>query len=216
MRTPTGALAWRAPGGPEVSAAEEALSRPRPGRDLLWRAVLSGSARVVDATAGLGADAFHLAAKGAEVVMIERAPALLALLSDALRRAAGDELGEGARAAAARLELVPGDAREMIVDRALVGEAQVVYLDPMYPRRAKGTRSLPGKEMALLREALGAMSEAEESELLATALRAATRRVVVKRPAGAEPLAGVRPSGALSGSTTRYDIYAPRPGPGSE
>lgn len=183
--------------------------RPRPGRDLLWRAVLAGSARIVDATAGLGADAFHLAAKGAEVAMIERSPILVDLLADALSRAAAGALGERARSAAQRLTLVAGDARDVLSDDERLGHVEVVYLDPMFPRHERRERSLPGKGMAVLRDALGVVPKEDESALLTAALAAATRRVVVKRPLGAEPLAGVLPSGALSGSTTRYDIYAP-------
>lgn len=209
IRSAGGALAWRTLDGLEVTAAQDALQRPRPGRDLLWRAVLGGSARVVDATAGLGADSFHLAAKGAEVVMLERSPTLVALLEDALARAVAGELGESARVAAGRVSLRAGDARTLLSDGSLVGEAPVVYLDPMFPQHQKSKRSLPGKGMALLRDSLTTTSVQEETELLNAALRAATRRVVVKRPLGAEPLAGSRPSGALTGTTTRYDIYAP-------
>lgn len=187
--------------------------RPRPGRDLLWRAVLAGSARIVDATAGLGADAFHLAAKGAEVAMIERSPILVDLLADALNRAAAGELGERAQLAAQRLTLVSGDAREVLAEHERLGKVEVVYLDPMFPRHDRRERSLPGKGMAALRDAVGVVPTEDESALLTAARAAARRRVVVKRPLGAEPLAGVRPSGSLSGSTTRYDIYAPLPRP---
>ncbi len=43
---------------------------------------------VVDATAGLGRDAFVLASLGAQVLMIERVEAIAALLQDGLERAA--------------------------------------------------------------------------------------------------------------------------------
>lgn len=207
VRTASGALAYLTPDGAKIGAAEPALGRPRPGRDLLWRAVLKGAQRVVDATAGLGSDAFHLASKGAEVVMIERSSLLHALLADALARAEAGMLGEDARLAAGRISLLRGDAREVLADLGAVGSTPVVYLDPMFPH--PGGRGLPGKGMALLRAALGEMSFAEETQLLEAARSVAERRVVVKRPVRAPPLAREAPSGSLAGSTTRYDLYAP-------
>ncbi len=210
VRTASGALAYLTTSGVTIGAAEEALGRPRRGRDLLWRAVLKGAERVVDATAGLGSDAFHLAAKGAEVVMIERSEMLHALLADALARANAGRLGESARLAAGRVTLLHGDARELLTGPGALGAlgAPIVYLDPMFPRPED--RGAPAKGMALLREALDATSPAEEAQLLAAARAVARRRVVVKRPAKSPPMAGEAPSGSLTGSTTRYDLYAPR------
>ena len=49
---------------------------------------------VVDATAGLGRDAFVLASLGCKVTLIERSPVVAALLQDGLARAAQDpEIG---------------------------------------------------------------------------------------------------------------------------
>ena len=50
----------------------------------------------------------------------------------------------------------------------------------------------------------------DASALLTLARRYVGRRVVVKRPLGAEPLAGPAPSGAIRGTTVRYDIYPPQ------
>lgn len=53
---------------------------------------------VVDATAGLGRDAFVLASLGCHVRMIERHPVVAALLDDGLQRAYRDsEIGDGCR-----------------------------------------------------------------------------------------------------------------------
>ena len=62
----------------------------------------------------------------------------------------------------------------------------VVYLDPMYPHRQKS--ALVKKEMRVFQSLVGADEDADL--LLAPALALATRRVVVKRPDYAEPLAG--------------------------
>lgn len=209
--------------GAVVKVDHHLLGHPRRGSDLLWRAVLAGPGRVVDATAGLGSDAFHLAAKGARVTMIERSPMLAELLADAIERARAGQWGEAAQRSAQRLDLVVGDSREVLVSGALGGDVAVVFLDPMFPQRGKG--ALPAKGIALLRQLLARPDEepaagpqeaagvglaakaVEEAELLAAAISGALRRVVVKRPVRAGPLAGVRPSGELRGSTTRYDLY---------
>src|SRR5690554_3909943 len=62
---------------------------------------------VVDATAGLGRDAFVLASLKTPVLMVERVAAIFALLEDGLARALGDaETAE----VAARMHLAHGDA----------------------------------------------------------------------------------------------------------
>jgi 16S rRNA (guanine1516-N2)-methyltransferase len=205
-------LALRLGQGPRVTAASRALARRRVGgRDLLLRAVgrLEEGAVVVDATAGLGADAFHLAVNGVRVHMIERHPLVAALLQDVLWRTGAGHEGEDARQAAARLSLSVGDARFLLggIDPA----PSVVLLDPMYPDAGK--RALPNKGMALFRALVG--TDADADEMLQAALRVALKRVVVKRPRrGALLGAGApAPSGSVVGTTTRYDLYAPiRPG----
>ncbi len=206
-------LALRTPDGTTVRAATERLTMPRRGKDLLGRAIgrgpgERGGEEVVDATAGLGADAFHLAASGFRVTLVERVPVVAALLEDALERARRGELGEAARIAAARAALEAGDARGLLARRRESGALpSVVLLDPMYPKRGKA--ALPGKGMALFRELVG--DDQDAPALLEDALATATRRVVVKRPHNAPELGGIKPSGSLRGSTTRYDLYAPRP-----
>lgn len=217
-------LALRTPDGVTVRAAVEHLSAPRRGKDLLGRAVkdalkragpgatAAGNPEVVDATAGLGADAFHLAALGLSVTMLERVPAVAALLEDALARAAEGELGEVARTAAARLTLRNVDAAEWLAQRAERGERPaVVLLDPMYPKQSKA--ALPSKGMALFRELVGQDDDA--ASLLEVAIRSAAHRVVVKRPVKAPYLGSLRPAGSLTGRTTRYDLYAPAAPAGS-
>ena len=205
-------LALRLAEGPRVRVAPRTLTRRRSGgRDLLLRAVgrLEDGDLVVDATAGLGADAFHLAAQGMRVHMLERQPLVAALLEDALQRAAAGHEGEDARQAAARLSLAGGDARVRLV--AIDPPPAVVLLDPMYPDAGK--RALPNKGMALFRTLVG--DDADAAELLLVALRVARRRVAVKRPRRAAPLGEASgapaPSGSVMGTTTRYDLYAPRP-----
>lgn len=156
---------------------------------------------MVDATAGLGRDAFVLASHGARVTLLERSALVAALLADGLRRA--QEAGGPAAAAAQRMTLQQADARQWLGERT----APVIYLDPMYPGGPR--RARPGKAMELLQRLLG--EEPDPAELLAAARAAATERVVVKRPRRAPPLAGLTPHHSLTGRSTRFDVYLPAP-----
>ncbi|MDN3524379.1 class I SAM-dependent methyltransferase [Halomonas sabkhae] len=160
---------------------------------------------VVDATAGLGRDAFVLASLGAEVLLVERVASIAALLDDGLQRAAADPDAAGI---AARMQLVHGDAGRDLA--ALVQQGgvspQVIHLDPMFPHRAKS--ALVKKEMRLFRELAG--DDADAPRLLEAALEVATHRVVVKRPRKAPPIEGPAPRHVLEGKTSRYDLYVHR------
>lgn len=89
--------------------------------------------RVLDATAGLGKDAFVLASLGCQMSLIERQPLIGALLEDGLLRAAADfEVAP----IVARMQLLKGNSIELM--RNWQGEPpQVIYLDPMFPHREK-------------------------------------------------------------------------------
>ncbi|WP_277962003.1 class I SAM-dependent methyltransferase [Pseudomonas sp. RIT-To-2] len=155
--------------------------------------------RVLDATAGLGKDAFVLASLGCDMSLIERQPIIGALLEDGLARAAGDlEVG----AIVARMQLLKGNSIDLI--RAWEGEPpQVIYLDPMFPHREKS--ALVKKEMRLFRPLVG--DDMDAPALLAAALALASHRVVVKRPRKAPCIEGPKPSHSLEGKSSRYDIY---------
>lgn len=171
-------------------------------RQLLGRAaglVRHPRPAVLDGTAGLGRDAFVLAALGARVTLAERHPTVAALLADARRRAL---LDPAAAEAAARLEIVCADAR-MLMGPDPAARFDVIYLDPMYPERGK--TALARKELQLLRELTG--GDVDADALLDPALANARRRVVVKRPLKAPPLAGRAPAFALAGTQARYDVY---------
>ena len=194
------------------------LARTRPGSEPVVRAVRGKRGGrdlwVVDATAGFGVDAAALARAGMRVTMIERDPLLAALLEDALVRLAGptgpqptdpEATRLGATKLADRLTLVLGDACTVL--GALAPRPDVVYLDPMYPRTGTAAKR---RGAAWLRAWTGERTQAADAadrKLLAAARRAATIRVVVKRPAKAPPIAPDR-SGALRGRTTRFDLYA--------
>jgi 16S rRNA (guanine1516-N2)-methyltransferase len=154
---------------------------------------------VVDATAGLGRDAFVLAELGCPITLIERHPLIAALLEDGLQRALADgEVGP----VAARMRLVCGNAIELL--RAWDDEPpQVIYLDPMFPHRDKS--ALVKKEMRLFRPLVG--DDDDAPALLQAALALASHRVVVKRARKAPAIAGEKPGFALEGKSSRFDIY---------
>ena len=155
--------------------------------------------RILDATAGLGRDAFVLASLGCDMTLIERQPLVAALLEDGLQRAA---LSLEVAPIAARMRLLTGNAIELM--RAWQGEApQVVYLDPMFPHRDKS--ALVKKEMRLFRPFVG--DDLDAPALLEAALALASHRVVVKRPRKAPCIDDPRPSHQLEGKSSRYDIY---------
>ncbi len=157
--------------------------------------------RVVDATAGWGRDSAVLAALGCEVTMIERHPVVGLLLADALVRAAASERGE-VREIAHRLRLLRGDARALLA--AWSGAPpEAILLDPMFPERAKS--AAVRKEMRFFHDMVG--DDADAPALLEAALALALHRVVVKRPRKAPPLAGRQPSYAITGRSTRFDVY---------
>jgi 16S rRNA (guanine1516-N2)-methyltransferase len=153
---------------------------------------------VIDATAGLGRDAFLLASMGARVTLIERSPQVHALLAEALdaARAESPEIA----AIVDRMTLLHGDASALLPTL----QADVVSIDPMHPARTK--TALVKQEMRLLRDLVGA--DPDVGELMQAALAARAGRVVLKWPLRAEPLAGIRkPSYQLPGKTVRYDVF---------
>ncbi|GHC73696.1 class I SAM-dependent methyltransferase [Limoniibacter endophyticus] len=154
--------------------------------------------QIVDATAGLGRDAFFLASLGAAVTLIERSEKMHALLAEGLERASA----EGGRYAdtVARMTLLRGDSCLLLPEL----KPQVVLVDPMHPPR--GNTALVKKEMRQIREIVGTDPDAEK--LMQVALEAAQARVVLKWPLRAEPMAGLRrPSHQILGKSTRYDVF---------
>jgi 16S rRNA (guanine1516-N2)-methyltransferase len=154
---------------------------------------------VLDATAGLGKDAFVLASLGCQMSLIERQPVIAALLEDGLERGRKDsEVGAITR----QMRLLTGNSIELIQNWQ-DEPPQVIYLDPMFPHREK--TALVKKEMRVFRPLVG--DDMDAPALLAAALALATHRVVVKRPRKAPCIDGPKPGYALDGKSSRYDIY---------
>lgn len=166
------------------------------GGNPLARAVGPGARHVVDATAGYGRDAVHLAALGYRVTAIERNGIVSALAQDAFARARAQRLLD-----AENPLWLNGDARALLAQ--LDAPAPTIYLDPMFPPKRKKSAAVR-KEMSLLRRL--AVDDTDAAELLAVARRHAADRVVVKRPIDA-PALGADVVAAYRGKLVRYDVY---------
>ncbi|OZG70602.1 SAM-dependent methyltransferase [Hahella sp. CCB-MM4] len=201
----TALLSWyrKAPGPVHVDFVSGALEHRRQhggGRgEMIAKAVgLKGevkSLHILDATAGLGRDAFVLAALGCRVDMFERHPVVYCLLKDGMKRA----LESG------HMETVEVVGR-MSLHFGMTDwntQADVIYLDPMFPERQK--TSLVKKEMRVFKDLVG--SDSDSDSLLPYALAAPVKRVVVKRPKPAPFLADKKPTMQITGKSGRFDIY---------
>lgn len=163
------------------------------------RAVKTNSApRICDATAGFGKDAFVFASLGCKVVLLERSVVVHALLQDGLQRAYNHT---ETRSIAERMTLHLIDSNDLPMSWPVLDLPQVIYLDPMYP---DGKRTAK-KEIQALR---GLLNTQQDELGLLSAARNTAKRVVVKRPRNAPPLANVKPSGNITSTNTRYDIYS--------
>lgn len=182
---------------PEMSRrrAQASLRREALARALGLKANTNPS--IVDATAGLGRDSFILACLGFEVQMLERSPIVCTLLEDGLKRAAQDSQ---IAPIIAHLHLIQTDAISWL---KTAKKPDLIYLDPMFPERRKS--ALVKKNMQFFQEIIN--EEDDPDALLQVALTCANKRVVVKRPRLAQPLAGAVPTFNLSGSSSRFDIY---------
>ena len=182
---------------------ENMLHRVTNGRlshEMLVRAAKSEgeNLKAIDATAGMGEDAFLLAAQGYEVTLYEQNPVVAALLKDAIRRAKKNQI---LKDIAGRMKVVEADSVECM--SKLLDPVDVIYLDPMFPARQKS--SLINKKLQLIQKLEPPCSE--ETDLFDAALKVGPSRIIVKRPLKSEYLAGREPSYTLKGKAIRYDCY---------
>ena len=168
----------------------------------------------IDATAGLGEDSLLLAACGFRVKMFEYNPIIAELLKDALDRASRDER---LKDIVSRMEVIQGNSIEYLNSLGGTGplggglalmhaeepieKPDIILLDPMFPERRKS--GMVKKKFQLLQQ-LESPAQDEEG-LLAAAIKAEPRKIIIKRPAKAPYLAGVKPSYSLQGNVIRID-----------
>lgn len=191
-------------GGVKVDFVEGAMAHRRKfgggrGQDIAKAIGLKHgfTPHILDATAGLGRDAFVLASLGCQVTLMERMPVVAALLDDGIERAKlNSEVGEIAQ----RMQLVHASSIE---NMNLAKQVDVVYLDPMYPHREKS--AAVKKEMRVFQSLVG--EDLDADALLGPALALAKYRVVVKRPSYAPPLNNKKPSTSIKMKKNRFDVY---------
>lgn len=147
---------------------------------------------IIDAMGGFGYDAFLCASQGHTVHSIEKNPEIFAALKQAHTQLQHQGL-------CLNWTISEGEAATVLTPAS----AEVVYLDPMFPGKKK---SLPKKGMALIQTL--APIEPDSPILLEAALRAATHKVVIKRPRTGPYYAGKKPTYSLTYQAIRYDIYA--------
>ena len=153
---------------------------------------------IIDATAGLGYDAFILASLGANVTLIERSEKIYDLLKAAISEAKlyGGEISKIVN----RMNLLFGDSKDILPNIA----PEVILIDTMYKDRKKS--ALVKNDMRLVREVVG--SDSDYVELINVALNNASKRVVIKQPRYAETLDNIKGcSHQILGKTIRYDVY---------
>ena len=153
---------------------------------------------IIDATAGLGYDAFILASLGANVTLIERSEKIYDLLKAAISEAKlyGGEISKIVN----RMNLLFGDSKDILPNIA----PEVILIDTMYKDRKKS--ALVKNDMRLVREVVG--SDSDHVELINVALNNASKRVVIKQPRYAESLDNIKAcSHQILGKTIRYDVY---------
>ena len=158
---------------------------------------------VIDATAGLGKDSFILATLGCKVQLIERSLVISALLKDGLERA---RVCPHTADIISNMHFIAGDAIEILSRLPTEQYPDIIYLDPMFPKRQK--TALVKKEMLALRDIVG--TDLDCNELLTIALNVAKKRVVVKRPRLSPCLSEIAPSFVLEGAANRFDVYTPK------
>lgn len=158
---------------------------------------------VLDATAGLGKDAFLLASAGYEITMLEQNAVVHALLRDGMSRARVSE-DENIRCAIEAMKLLNTSLADFASTRP---KFEVVYLDPMFPTRRKSARVK--KEMFFLQKYFATIeNENDNAKMMVDAFAIATRRVVVKRPLRAPNIDYRNPTFRLTGRSSRFDVYA--------
>jgi 16S rRNA (guanine1516-N2)-methyltransferase len=160
------------------------------------------SLRIVDTTAGLGIDAFILAAMGCKVTLLEKSPVMAALLADGLRRgmACGDN---SVIAAVSRMTLIHIDAHEFLRQLTISDCPDVITLDPMYPARQKTAKVK--KDMALMQTMLPPNEDVDA--LLSAARAKAQHRVVLKRPGKLTKDADGKPDFQVPGKTSHFQVF---------
>ncbi len=179
----------------DLRTGSGSLSHKQP----LAKAIGRSTQTILDATAGLGHDAFLLACLGWSVHAVERHPIIFTLLNESLLSTREDDRIK--TVLCDRLHIYNQDAISWMSDTNNPA-VDVIYLDPMFDERRSS--ALPKKPAQILRRIVG--HDTDNQELFNCAIEHATNKVVVKRSDHDPPLAG-KPSHSYKGKIVRYDVY---------
>lgn len=146
---------------------------------------------VLDATAGFGKDTALISCLGHKVIALEQNSIIFAMLSSAEHELTN-------------VQFINQDSRKYLTN-ITTPYPDIIYLDPMFP--IKNKNNLVKKPMQIL-QAILANTPNDNDELLNAAIQKANKKVIVKRPQTAMPLANLKPDMTITKSqSTRYDIY---------
>ena len=201
----------------ELLSYRQRLLRGGRQKEPVARAVMNGledGALVFDATAGLGRESMILAHAGAKVVSFERQLPIWIILNDALKRAQGSRffpftlpvLSPIGTIKDYSLALAGTDNHSLTLANDLNNaRPEVIYYDPMFPERENSAQVK--KDMFVFQQVIG--EDKDIIEFLELALELAVKRVVLKRPSYAPPLAiaGLERSYFVDGGQCRFDCY---------
>lgn len=209
-RAPDGSLELRLDGerpGRGVAPRLESLSLSGLSRQPLIRAMGKSRGLVVDATAGLGGDAFLVAAAGFDVVALERSALLAELLADEVSRVRRSASAPH-RTAAERMQVIHADSIAALADATPTlawrrEQPVAVLMDPMYPQDPSAT-ALPAKPIRVVRALVG--DDPDQRALFDAARACDPGRIVVKRPHSAPQLVP-GPDLEFAGKLARLDVY---------
>ena len=169
-----------------------------------------GLKKILDLTAGWCKDSLFAVSLGAQVVALEKNPAVYCMIEDEWERQRlrddpwSQRIGQN-------LKILHKDALSHL--DLLQEKYEVLYMDPMFFQDKK---SLSSKDLQCLETLQALNSKTSNESLLEKALQKACRRVVVKRPRKAPAIEGPRrPSFFFSGKGVRYDVYVVSPRPSS-
>lgn len=155
---------------------------------------------VIDATAGLCRDSFHMVSLGCIVTALENNQSIFEVINFYVSRLPDTH----------KFQLIHINAHNYFEQLHKDNWPDVIYLDPMFPEKKKSAKS--GKESELLKSLVEPPSPEEESALLLAALAVTKKRVVVKRPIHAPELKAIsnkkiKPRVQFKGRSVRYDVY---------
>jgi len=181
-----------------VKSVSQLRSFPAPKQGAFNQALGKKSRSIIDATGGWASDAMLMCLQGYKVTVIERLPLMAALIEEAFCRLAKSDY------VANNPVVVPtvlwGNAADLLANYS--GDADCVYLDPMFPAKKK-KKAASNKQMQLLQWLAGADCDASDVAAIA---KQNFPRLAVKRPDHAEPLI-TAPVIQFSSKLVHYDVY---------